>query len=171
MRESPTARIVIVMSIIFMFLLTLFSGCAGNNEKSITIFAGSASKPALEEAASVFEEETGIDVILNFSGSGTMLSQMKITRSGDLYIPGSPDYMKMAEADGSVEPDSVVIISYLVPAILVQQGNPENIQALTDLAEPGIEIGIGNPEAVCVGLYAYEILEFNNVVAEINRIL
>lgn len=158
----------LVTAIVLIFVLsTLLLGCANEEGKSITIFAGSASKPALEEAAGVFKEETGTEVVLNFSGSGTMLSQMKITQSGDLYIPGSPDYMKMAEEDGVVEPDTFIIISYLVPAILVQQGNPENIQALGDLSEPDIEIGIGNPEAVCVGLYAIEILEFNDMLAEI----
>lgn len=159
-------RLVITI-VLFFVLSTLLLGCADEEGKSITIFAGSASKPALEEAAGVFTEETGTEVVLNFSGSGTMLSQMKITRSGDLYIPGSPDYMKLAEEDGIVEPDSINIISYLVPAILVQQGNPENIQALCDLSETDIKVGIGNPEAVCVGLYAIEILEFNDMLAEI----
>ena len=56
------------------------------------------------------------------------------------------------------------IISYLVPAILVPAGNPGNIQTLADLAKPGVEIGIGNPETVCVGLYAYEILEYNGLL-------
>jgi molybdate transport system substrate-binding protein len=121
----------------------------------------------MEEAARVFQEETGIAVYLNFGGSGTVLSQMKVARSGDLYIPGSPDYMLIAEKDGAVEAESVKIISYLVPAILVPAGNPENIQGLADLARPGVEIGIGNPEAVCVGLYAYEILEFNGRLEEI----
>jgi molybdate transport system substrate-binding protein len=155
------------MMVLFILIPSLFCSCFAEEQKSITVFAGSASMPALEEAASVFKEETGIEVSLNFSGSGTMLSQMKISRSGDLYIPGSPDYMTMAEADGVVEPDSIAIISYLVPAILVQQGNPENIRTLNDLAKPGIEIGIGNPEAVCVGLYAYEILEYNNLLMDI----
>ena len=59
------------------------------------------------------------------------------------------------------------IIAYLVPAILVQEGNPENIKSLSDLARPGIEVGIGNPEVVCVGLYAYEIMEQNGLLKEI----
>ena len=145
----------------------MLSGCGGEETKSITVFAGSASKPAMEEAARVFEEETGIVVFLNFSGSGTMLSQMKISESGDLYIPGSPDYMSLAEAEGVVEADTIEIIAYLVPAILVQRGNPDNIQTLDDLAKPGMEVGIGNPWAVCVGLYAVEILEYNNLLLEI----
>ncbi len=150
-----------------VMLLATVGACAKGGAKTITAFCGSASKPAMEEAARAFEQETGIRVYLNFSGSGTMLSQMKVSQSGDLYIPGSPDYMVMAEEAGVVEPDSVKIISFLVPAILVQEGNPAGIQKLADLALPGIEVSIGNPEAVCVGLYAYEILEYNNLLSEV----
>jgi molybdate transport system substrate-binding protein len=153
--------------LIIAAILCVGAGCAREESAEITAFCGSASKPAMEEAAGVFEEESGIKVFLNFSGSGTMLSQMKVSKSGDLYIPGSPDYMEMAVNDGVVDPESIKIISYLVPAILVQEGNPENIQKLADLVRDGIEIGIGNPEAVCVGLYAYEILEYNGLLAEI----
>ena len=160
-------RKLLVVVFIAVAVLITTAGCGGEDTKSITIFCGSASKPAMEEAAQVFEEETGITVYLNFSGSGTMLAQMKVSESGDLYIPGSPDYMGMAEKDGVVEPDTVVIISYLVPAILVQAGNPLNLQKLADLASPGIEVGIGNPEAVCVGLYAYEILEYNDLLESV----
>jgi len=150
-----------------MMLLVAVGGCTQEETKEVTAFCGSASKPAMEEAAQAFTETTGIEVYLNFSGSGTMLSQMKVSKSGDLYIPGSPDYMTMAVNDGVVVPESVQIVSYLVPAILVPEGNPKNIKKLADLAGPGIEVGIGNPEGVCVGLYAYEILEYNNLLAEV----
>ncbi len=144
-------------------------GCARGQQKVITAFVGSASKPAMEEAARAFEQETGIKVYLNFGGSGTVLSQMKLSRSGDLYIPGSPDYMVLAERNGVVDPESVKIISYLIPAILVQHGNPGNIQSLSDLARPGIEVGIADPESVSIGAYAYEILEYNNLLPEVGE--
>jgi molybdate transport system substrate-binding protein len=105
------------MKKIFMLLLAGLliiipeSGCLGDGEKSVTAFCGSASKPAIEEAAQAFEEETGIKVYLNFSGSGTMLSQLKISEEGDLYIPGSPDYMVKAERDGVVYYDYVKILA------------------------------------------------------------
>ena len=159
-------RLVFVLLLIGLLITSSFSGCSGDGN-SITAFAGSASKPALEEAARVFEEETGIKVYLTFGGSGTMLSQLEIAREGDLYIPGSPDYMLKAEDEGVIYPDSIVEIAYLVPAILVQEGNPSNIQSLADLAQPGIEVGVGAPETVCVGLYAYEILEYNGLLDEI----
>lgn len=154
--------------VIAIFSLNLIGSVAAS-EKRIAAFCGSASKPAMEETARAFEEKTGIKLDLQFSGSGTMLSQMKMSRRGDLYIPGTPDYMVKAEREGVVDPDTVKIITYLVIAIDVQHGNPKNIQTLSDLARPGIRVGIGNPKAVCVGLYAIEVLERNGLLAHVQR--
>ena len=159
----------LVLIPVVLLTVTSLDGCIMEEQKTITVFCGSASKPAMEEAAKAFEEKTGIKVYLNFSGSGTMLSQMKLSRSGDLYIPGSPDHMVMAEYDGVAEPESAKRIAYLMPAILVQRGNPRNIWALSDLARSGIKVGIADPESVSIGLYAYEILEYNNLRQEVGR--
>jgi len=156
-----------VLILVGLIVTVMVGGCSADKDNTITAFCGSASKPAMEEAAAAFGEKTGIRVYLNFSGSGTMLAQMKLSKSGDVYIPGSPDYMAYAERDGIVEPGSDKIILYLVPAILVQNGNPMKIEKLADLARPGIKVGIGNPEAVCVGLYAIEILEFNSLLDDV----
>jgi len=149
-----------------------FSGYHSNTAmsgKEIWVFAGSASKPALDEAASTFEKQSGVRVYLTYGGSGSVLSQMELSKTGDIYIPGSPDYMVKAENKKLIDPTSTKIVAYLIPAINVQPGNPRNIQSLSDLAKPGIKVGIGNPTTVCVGLYAIEILDKNNLLPDIYR--
>jgi len=135
----------------------------------LVVFAGSASKPVLEEVSEEFEEETGISVELHLSGSGEMLSQMKITKSGDLYIPGSDDYMTKAIEDGAADPETVKILAYLIPAIIVQKGNPKGIHSLEDLARSGVRIGIADPKTVCVGEYAYKILKYNGLWERVEK--
>jgi molybdate transport system substrate-binding protein len=130
------------------------------------MYAGSASQPPAEEAIQLFEEKTGIKIEVTFGGSGKVLSEMKLAKQGDLYFPGSSDYMEKAKKDGDVIPDTQAIVTYLVPAINVQKGNPHNIQTLKDLTRPGIKVAIANPETVCVGLYAVEIIEMNFSPAE-----
>lgn len=128
---------------------------------NLLVFAGAASKPPTEEAARAFTAETGIGVDLVFGGSGYVLSQMKLSRQGDIYFPGSSDYMEKAKRDGDVFPETERIIVYLVPAINVQKGNPKKIRSLHDLTRPGLRVAIANPEGVCVGAYAVEIVEKN----------
>lgn len=137
--------------------------------KRLQAFCGAASKPALEEAAAKFEADSGIKVDLQFGGSGTMLSQLKMSKRGDVFIPGSPDYMLKAQREGLVDPEKVEIITYLVPSILVPKGNPQEIRSLDDLVRPDVKLGIGNPEAVCVGLYAVEVLEKSGLLDKVGK--
>ncbi|HPD16108.1 MAG TPA: molybdate ABC transporter substrate-binding protein [Planctomycetota bacterium] len=132
--------------------------------KRLELFVGSASKPATEEAAKVFEEKTGCQMRLYFGGSGAMLSQMKLARRGDLYFPGSSDFMELAKREKLVVPETEQIVVYLIPAINVPADNPKKIEKLEDLGKPGVRVGIARPDSVCVGLYAVEVLTYNKVV-------
>lgn len=152
---------------LFSFLM-IASGlvCTQLVAAEITVFAGAASKPATEEVVKAFEKKEGVKVNITFGGSGFVLSQMSLAKKGDIYFPGSSDYMEIAKKKGLVFPESEKYIVYLVPAINVQKGNPKDIKTLKDLAKPGVNIAIANPDGVCVGLYAVETIEKNFSKAE-----
>jgi molybdate transport system substrate-binding protein len=135
--------------------------------KTLELFIGSASKPATEDAAKLFEEKTGCRMLLHFGGSGKMLSDMKLSRRGDLYFPGSSDFMELAKRNKLVVPETEKLVVYMIPAINVQAGNPKNIRTLDDLAKPGVKVGIARPDQVCVGLYAVEVLTHNKMAEKI----
>jgi molybdate transport system substrate-binding protein len=112
-----------------------------------------------------FSEKTGNEVIAIYGGSGKLLSQMKLSGKGDVYLSASSDFMEKAKKHEIVDPSSEQIVAYLIPAINVQKGNPKNIRSLQDLTREDIELVIANPRFVCVGLYAVEIFEANNLSA------
>lgn len=149
-----------------LVLLTAVPALADDRPKPLMVFAGSASQPPLEEAAKAFEKQTGIPVTLQLGGSGAMLSQIRLTGRGDLYIPGSPDYLELAREQQLVEGEAT-ILAYLVPAIIVARGNPLGIESLGDLARPGLKVGTADPDGVCVGLYAVEVLSANGLAAKV----
>jgi molybdate transport system substrate-binding protein len=105
-----------------------------------------------------------VDVV--FGGSGFVLAQMKLAKKGDLYFPGSSDFMEKAKVEGLVLPETERVVTYLIPAINVQKGNPKGIHSLKDLTTHGIRVAIANPEQVCVGMYAVEIVEKNLSLSE-----
>ncbi|MGB9630333.1 MAG: molybdate ABC transporter substrate-binding protein [Thermodesulfobacteriota bacterium] len=154
---------------ITIFLILLITSNAHSSPKRILIFAGAASKPATEEVARAFQNKFGIPVEVTFGGSGFVLSQMKLSKRGDLYFPGSSDFMEIAKREGMVIPETEKIVVYLVPAINVQKGNPKGIHSLKDLTKEGIRVAIANPEFVCVGAYAVEIIEKNLIPTEKER--
>jgi molybdate transport system substrate-binding protein len=138
-------------------------------KETLEVFVGSASQPATEEAASRFEELTGIRSNLHFGGSGKMLSVMKLSGRGDLYFPGSSDFMDLAKREKLVLDEAERIVVYLIPAINVPAGNPKEIHSLQDLTRPGLKIGIARPDTVSTGLLAVEILEKNALSSEVRK--
>ncbi len=151
----------ILFLIMILSILIPSRPSSASSTKSLLIFAGAASKPATEEAIKNFQIKTGGSVNVTFGGSGFVLSQMKLSRKGDIYFPGSSDFMELAKTEGVVFPESEKMVVYLVPSINVQKGNPKKIYSLKDLTRPGIRLAIANPEMVCVGTYAVEIIERN----------
>lgn len=135
--------------------------------RRLVLFVGSASQPPTEVAASAFEELTGARLEVHFGGSGEMLSRMKLAGQGDIYFPGSSDYLEIAKREGLVDPETETIVAYLVPAINVPKGNPRQIKTLDDLARPGLRVAIARPDTVCVGLYAVELLESTGLTSRV----
>jgi molybdate transport system substrate-binding protein len=151
------------------FFIFFFSQETQSSSKRLLIFAGAASKPATEEAVKTFQEKTGLSVDIIFGGSGFVLSQMKLAKKGDLYFPGSSDFMELAKKENAVFPETEKKIVYLIPAINVQKGNPKGIDSLKDLTKDGVRVAVANPEMVCVGTYAVEIIEKNFTPSEKER--
>ncbi len=152
--------------------LVFFSGCQKkekNQIESLTLFCGSANKPAMEEIVARFEQEKQIKVNMLLGGSGTLLSQIELSGKGEIYLPGSPDYIIIGERKGLLVEKSDRIVAYLVPAIITPAGNPGKVRSLEDLARPGIQVGIGNPESVCLGLYGIEVLEKNALLKKVMK--
>ena len=165
-------RISRILKLSILILIVLSCPTARNgiaSPRPILIFAGAASKPATEELIKAFQEKMKIPVEITFGGSGFVLSQMKLSTKGDLYFPGSSDFMELAKRRDLVYPESEKIVVYLIPAINVPKGNPKGIHFLRDLTREGLRVAIANPEAVCVGTYAVEIIERNFTPLEKER--
>lgn len=175
-------------AVVVLFVLSTLVGCGGSAPQQSTTgrtgqgaaapagrvrliaFVGSASKPPAEEAKATYEKRNpGVTVDMTFAGSGTLLQQMILEQTGDIYWPGSDDFMDKAEAKGAVIPETRRIIAYLVPAICVREGNPKGIRELADLARPGITVGLAEAGAVCLGDVSAMVLEDVGLLAEVKR--
>ena len=159
-------RLFILISTFVLFPFLIYAEKdAGVRE--IFFFCGSAVKAPMDEIIPIYEKKSGVKVNVIYGGSGTLLSQMELARRGDVYLCGSPDYITIGERKKLLVPGSDRRISYLVPAIIVPEGNPKNIRTLDDLAKPGIRLGMGNPETVCLGLYGLELLDHNHLMEKV----
>ena len=160
-----------------LFLLLALSGCRKEppaqpapppqrapERAELLLYCGAGLRPPAAELAEVFGQDNGVHVALDAAGSEILLSRIRVSRRGDLYMPGESYYVDQAQAQGLVL--SRATACYFVPVILVQKGNPQRIVELEDLLRPGLKLGLGNPEATAVGLQARRIMDKNHIAWE-----
>jgi molybdate transport system substrate-binding protein len=134
-----------------------------NRPRVLRAFFGSAAEVPEHEIVAKYEAEMGVRVEATYGSAGTLLTSMMVAKVGDIYAPGSPDYMSSANKNNVTYADTVKILAYMVPAIIVQKGNPKNITSLEDLAKTGVRVAIGDTKSVAVGVYALELLNDSNL--------
>lgn len=120
--------------------------------KEIVVFAAAGTKPAIDEAAKIFEQKYGTKVSINYGGGGEVLSNMVIAKKGDIYIAPEQRFMNSAQKQGAVNANATISsLAYMIPVIGVKKGNPQNILSLADLAKPGLKVVMGTPETTALG--------------------
>lgn len=127
----------------------------------IFIQCAAGMRNPVTEMAAEFEKLHGVKVQLNFEGSNKLLSQLKLTRKGDVYVAGDADYIAMAAKEGLIKTNQAVC--YFVPVILVKKGNPKGITSLSDMTRSGVKIAHGDEKAAAVGRIIAKLLELNGV--------
>lgn len=137
------------------------------SQDSILVFAGAGLKAPLDEIGTAFTQKYGIPVSYNYGGAGTLVSQMNLTKKGDVFMPGSTVEFQTAKDQGLVTTSQLV--AYHVPVIAVQKGNPKNITSLKDFAQPGLKVALGDANATAIGKAGAKMFKKLNITAAVEK--
>ncbi len=160
--KEPTMKAVIFS--ILLFLISVINAqetAVPGSSKKLLVYCAAGMRKPIETLAKTYEKEKGSKVELTFDGSNRLLGQIKLTRKGDVYIPGDAEYIDMARKESLV--GKSVTVCYFVPVIMVKKNNPKGIKTLQDLAVKGFKIGQGDEKAAAIGRIMPQILFLNNV--------
>ncbi len=169
--RSTTAAGVAAASVALLALLFLPAACGGKRVEgssgptgddrpaSLLLYCGAGIRPPVAELAELFTRRSGVPLVVDYAGSEVLLSKIRLTRKGDVYMPGDGQYVDQAAAEGMILFRRSV--SSFVPVILVERGNPRGIKFLEDLFAPGVRLGLGNPETCAIGRQCRKIFEKN----------
>ncbi len=130
--------------LLLLFILVANTGLAAE----LLVFAGSGMRAPLEELGKSFSDETGIEVVFDFDGSGRLGSKMLMGVKPDLFIPGSDQWALKLKKEGLVE--ECVAIAYHTPVIITPKGN-HKVKSLSDLTRPDVKIALGDFKAAAIG--------------------
>ncbi len=158
-----------------LFLLTAFSlfvvSCGASEtarKPELLIYCGITMIKPMAEIAEIIEAQEDCKIIITKGGSGNLLKSIETNQVGDLYLPGSDSYIKIATEEGLVV-DSV-FVGYNKAALMVQKGNPKDISAnLDNLASQDYYVVIGNPNSGSIGRESKQILEKKGIFTDVQR--
>lgn len=140
------------------------TGGKSTGTEELLLYCAAGIRPPVSDLVDAFSEEYGVKVVTDYAGSETLLSKIKVARQGDLYMPGDKYYIEQAEKEDMILSQRPV--SYWIPTILVQKGNPKGIQTLNDLLKPGLKVGLGDPNVCAIGKITRRILTKNGITPE-----
>jgi molybdate transport system substrate-binding protein len=139
----------------------------GSSQESILVYSGAGLKSPMEEIGQLFTRKFGITVQYNYGGSGMLISQMNLTKKGDVFIPGSTVEYSTAQNQGLVGGSQLV--AYHVPVIAVQKGNPKNITTIQDFAKPGLKVALGDTNATAIGKAGAKMFKKFNITEAVDK--
>ncbi|WP_395752086.1 molybdate ABC transporter substrate-binding protein [Prosthecobacter sp.] len=122
----------------------------------LTVFCAAGIKKPVEEIATAYQKETGVEVRLQFGGSGTLLSQLKIAKQGDLFIAADDGALADAKKMEVTREEFPLVVQK--PVLAVAKGNPKHIDGLAALKKPEIKVALANPEAASIGRVVKKLL-------------
>lgn len=123
------------------------SGDTWSDVPELSIFAGSMLRPAIEDTLVAFEKREGVRVTRVYNGCGVLVAQMKAGQRPDAYFACDREFMSQVP-DLFPKP---VDVSMNELVILVQKGNPLEINSLRDLTRKGLRVGIGHEKQCAMG--------------------
>ena len=132
---------------------------AGHSDPStpLVVYCAAGMKGPVEVVAREYEAEFGVPVHLQYGGSGTLLANLRIARTGDLYLAADGSYLDLARSNGLVA--EILPLARLTPVLAVRTNAPVPIGSLTDLLQPGVTLALANPEAAAVGRLTRDLLQ------------
>jgi len=146
----------------------LVTGCRqkekSENGGEILVLCGGSFRPPMEKLADAFEKTSGVKVNLSFGQSEDLLPQVKIGKTGDVFVTHDPylDYTKDARALLRAEQ-----VGFVSPVLVARKGNPAGVKSIEDLAKPGVKVALPNPEFSTCGEMLAALLEKKGIKEQV----
>jgi molybdenum ABC transporter molybdate-binding protein len=129
----------------------------GKPAEQLVVYCAAGLKPPVEQIARDYEQASGTRVELQYGGSGTLLSNLRVAARGDLFIAADESYLDLARTNHLVA--ETIPLARMTPVIGVRKGNPKQIRSLEDLLRKDVDVALANPEAAAIGRTTRALLE------------
>ncbi len=115
----------------------------------IWYLAASLTVPA-KKVVSLYNQQSKSDkVLLIIGGSGQLLSQIQLSKKGDIYSPASRHYLEKCQLLNLTRQQKPFLLQ--TPVFGLSAQGAQKVKTFSDLSAPDIRISLGNPKAMALG--------------------
>ncbi len=144
-------------SVITLVMIAALSPLWASKKPTLLFYIGITMIKPVSVLAKNFEKECNCQIKILQGGSQDLYDSIKLSKKGDVYLPGSLSYRKKNMADGLLLDGKFV--GYNKIALVVKKGNPKGIKAdLSVLYNPAYRVVIGNAESGSIGNASKKVL-------------
>ncbi|MGV2337692.1 MAG UNVERIFIED_CONTAM: molybdate ABC transporter substrate-binding protein [Planctomycetaceae bacterium] len=122
----------------------------------LLVFCAASNRSVVEAIRKRYEAETGRSVQFQYGPSQALLSQLELTRAGDLFLPADDSYLDLAQQKGFTA--EVLPLGRMRCGLVVPKGNPHGIDEISDLFSEALRVVQASPESAAVGRLTREAL-------------
>ena len=159
--KTPSGIVSLIVAALSACLILLACAPAGQRsgdaESALTVFAAASLSESFQALAAAFEDEyPDVRVAFNFAGSQTLRTQLEHGAEADVFASANWQHMAQVKESGLLgSAPEYFAANRLAVAVPVDS---DAVQALADLARPGVSIAIA-AEEVPAGAYTRESLD------------
>ncbi|MBX7207865.1 MAG: substrate-binding domain-containing protein [Verrucomicrobiaceae bacterium] len=122
----------------------------------LVVYCAAGLKKPVEAVASAFEKDVGIKISLQYGGTATLLSQIKVAKQGDLFVAADDGSLEDARKMDVIR--EVLPVALQHPVLMVARGNPKGITGLDDLLKSGVKFALADPDAASISKVSRRLL-------------
>ena len=121
-------------------LIFLFAACSRQKKSNeVVVLSGASMRAPLEKIKNLYKKVSNDKILINYGGSGDLCAQLKLSGKGDIFVAHDP-FVPWAAKQGLISKWDT--LGYFDVVAVVPKNS--KINKFSDLAKPGVRIGIGD---------------------------
>lgn len=141
---------------VLLIFISITNSYAKQKKPTLLFYCGITMVKPITKMAKIIEDRFNCKIKISQGGSQDLYDSLKLSKKGDLYLPGSEAYIHANKKDGYLH--DKVYIGHNQAAIFVHKGNPLKIQGIEDLTNENIGSILCNPNSGSIGKMTKKLL-------------
>ncbi|MDA0659635.1 MAG: molybdate ABC transporter substrate-binding protein [Planctomycetota bacterium] len=148
-KAAITATLILLATLVWLLYRFMSPSTGGVSSRPILMYCAAGLRLPVEKIVSEYQRELGIQVEVYYGGTNTLLNQLEVAQTGDLFLSADESALEMAYDRALVAESIPVAVQH--PVIVVSPGNPRQIRSTADLLRSDVRSAMGNPDQAANG--------------------